>query len=65
MSDGEVRAAKGRAAKKARREHKRRGVLDLPKAVEERMAEGRIERESVPLEAHGGWSTPDRSRIEV
>ena len=60
MNDGEVRAAKGRAAKKARREHKRRGVLDLPKAVEERLAEGRVERESVPLEAHGGWATPDR-----
>jgi uncharacterized protein (DUF2252 family) len=37
-----------------------RGVLDLPKAVEERMAEGRAERESVPLEAHGEWSTPGR-----
>src|SRR5215208_7576293 len=35
-----------------------RGVLDLPKAVEERMAEGRAERESVPLEAHGEWATP-------
>src|SRR3954470_14526535 len=37
-----------------------RGVLDLPKAVEERMAEGRAERESVPLEAHGEWATPGR-----
>jgi uncharacterized protein (DUF2252 family) len=36
-----------------------RGVLDLPKAIEERMAEGRAERESVPLEAHGEWATPD------
>ncbi|MGZ6637074.1 MAG: DUF2252 domain-containing protein [Solirubrobacteraceae bacterium] len=60
MNDGEVRAAKGRAAKKARRDHKRRGVLDLPKAVEARLAEGRVERESVPLEAHGGWATPGR-----
>ena len=37
-----------------------RGVLDLPKAIEERMAEGRAERESVPLEALGEWTTPDR-----
>src|SRR3954465_3126816 len=36
-----------------------RGVLDLPKAIEERLAEGRAERESVPLEAHGEWATPD------
>ena len=36
-----------------------RGVLDLPKAIEERMAEGRAERESVPLEAHGEWAAPD------
>ena len=38
----------------------RRGVLDLPKAIEERLAEGRAERESVPLEAHGEWATPDQ-----
>ena len=36
-----------------------RGVLDLPKATEERLAEGRAERESVPLEAHGEWAAPD------
>jgi uncharacterized protein (DUF2252 family) len=36
-----------------------RGVLDLPKAIEERMAEGRAERESVPLEALAEWTTPD------
>jgi uncharacterized protein (DUF2252 family) len=35
-------------------------VLDLPKAIEERLAEGRAERESVPLEAHGEWATPDQ-----
>ncbi len=35
-----------------------RGVLDLPKAVEDRLAEGRAERETVPLEAHGEWTTP-------
>ena len=44
-------------SKKAK--HAGRGVLDLPKAVEERMAEGRAERESVPLEAHGEWVAPD------
>ena len=36
-----------------------RGVLDLPKAIEERLAEGRAERESVPLEAHAEWAAPD------
>ncbi len=35
-----------------------RGVLDLPKANEERLAEGRAQRESVALEAHGEWVTP-------
>ena len=34
-------------------------MLDLPKAIEERLAEGRAERESVPLEAHGEWAAPD------
>ena len=53
-------AAKGQKAKKAGRDKKRRrGVLDLPKAIEERLAEGRVERESVPLEAHGEWATPE------
>jgi uncharacterized protein (DUF2252 family) len=37
---------------------RRRGVLDLPKAIKERLAEGRAERDSVPLEAHGEWVTP-------
>ena len=32
---------------------------DLPTAIEERLAEGRGERESVPLEAHAEWVTPD------
>ncbi len=36
-----------------------RGVLDLPKAVEVRMDEGRAEREAVPLEAHGEWVAPE------
>jgi uncharacterized protein (DUF2252 family) len=53
-------AAKGQKTKKARRDKKRRrGVPDLPKAIEERLAEGRVERESVPLEAHDEWATPD------
>src|SRR5690349_4643452 len=34
-------------------------MLDLPKAVATRMAEGRAERESVPLEAHGEWAASD------
>jgi hypothetical protein len=54
-------AAKSRKAQGAVRDKKRRrGVLDLPKAVEERLAEGRAERESVPLEAHGEGATPDQ-----
>ena len=44
-------------AKKAKK--RARGVLDLPKAVEERVAEGRAERKTVPLEAHGEWTAPD------
>jgi uncharacterized protein (DUF2252 family) len=36
-----------------------RGLLDLPKAVETRMAEGRAERESVPLEALGEWEASE------
>ncbi len=47
-----------KAQKAAKRVKRRRGVLDLPKAIEERLAEGRAERESVPLEAHGEWVTP-------
>ena len=35
-----------------------RTVLDLPKAIEDRMAEGRAERENVPLEAHAEWTAP-------
>jgi uncharacterized protein (DUF2252 family) len=32
-----------------------RGVLERSKAIEDRLAEGRAERESVPLEAHAEW----------
>jgi uncharacterized protein (DUF2252 family) len=46
------------AGKSKREKKRRRGVLDLPKAIEERLAEGRAERESVPLEAHGEWAAP-------
>jgi uncharacterized protein (DUF2252 family) len=54
-------AAKGKKAQRPGHDQKRRrGVLDLPKAIEERLAEGRAERESVPLEAHGEWATPDQ-----
>ena len=44
-----------KAKKKARRA---RGVLDLPKATEERLDEGRAEREAVPLETHAEWMAP-------
>src|SRR6476659_5453911 len=46
-------------AKPAKGKKQRRGMLGLPKAVETRMAEGRAERESVPLEAHGEWAAAD------
>ena len=60
MAGGE-RGSEGPEAQRAGRDKKRRrGVLDLPKAIEERLAEGRAERESVPLEAHGEWATPDQ-----
>ena len=53
-------AAKGQKAKQPGRDKpRRRGVLDLPKAIEERLAEGRAERESAPLEAHGEWAMPE------
>src|SRR4051812_6239141 len=54
-------------AKPAKGKKHHRGMLDLPKAVETRMAEGRAERESVPLEAHAEWAPsegrPDPVRI--
>src|SRR3954469_23540753 len=46
-------------AKPAKGKKHHRGLLDLPKAVETRMAEGRAERESVPLEAHAEWAASD------
>lgn len=52
-------ATKRKKAKRAAKADTRgRGVLDLPKAIEQRMAEGRAEREAVPLEAHGEWAAP-------
>src|SRR4051794_21520940 len=54
--------AKAAVKSKKRAKHSKthhRGVLDVPKAVESRMAEGRAERESVPLEAHAEWSASD------
>src|SRR3954463_14546370 len=48
-------------AKPAKGKKHRRGVLDVPKAVETRMAEGRAERESVPLEAHAEWASDGRA----
>ena len=51
--------SKSKAARKATTTGRRtRGVLDLPKAVEPRMEEGRSERESVPVDAHAEWSPP-------
>jgi uncharacterized protein (DUF2252 family) len=53
-------AGKSKKREKHTKDKKRaRGVLDLPKAIGERLAEGRAERESVPLEAHGEWAPPD------
>ncbi len=54
MAKGAVKSDK-HGTKKAPRH---RGVLDLPKAIEERMEEGRAERDAVPLEAHAEWMAP-------
>ena len=59
MVDVNGTAKRQKRQRSGRDKKRRRGVLDLPKAVEERMAEGRAERESVPLEAHGEWAAPD------
>ena len=47
-----------KAKKTAKAKRRGRGILDLPKAVEERLAEGRAELEEVPLEAHAEWDPP-------
>ncbi len=52
-------AKRQKRQRSGRDKKRRRGVLDLPKAVADRLAEGRAERESVPLEAHGEWVVPD------
>ena len=44
--------------KRAKPKRRQRGVLDLPKAVEDRMAEGREERSAVPVDAHDEWEAP-------
>ncbi len=49
---------KSKNSKKAKHGKHPRGVLDLPKATEERMAEGKAERERVPLESHAEWNPP-------
>ena len=51
-------AKRSKGEKPAKAKKRGRGVLDLPKAIEERMSEGRAERELVPLEAHGEWAAP-------
>src|SRR4051794_40450186 len=57
MATTAVKSKKRAKPAKGKKHH--RGVLDLPKRVETRMAEGRAQRESVPLEAHGEWAAPD------
>src|SRR3954447_22995971 len=57
MAKAAVKSKKGAKSANGKKDH--RGLLDLPKAVETRMAEGRAERESVPLEAHGEWAPSD------
>ena len=49
-------AEKSRATRATKRA---RGVLDGSKAVEARLAEGRAQRDAVPLEAHADWTAPD------
>jgi uncharacterized protein (DUF2252 family) len=50
--------AKAKKDAKPEKASRGRGVLDLPKATERRMEEGRAEREAVPLEAHAEWTAP-------
>jgi uncharacterized protein (DUF2252 family) len=57
MAKAAVKSSKRTKPAKGKEHH--RGVLDLPKAVETRMAEGRAERESVPLEAHAEWAAAE------
>src|SRR4051794_10128492 len=57
MAKAAVKSTK--RAKPANGRQRQRGVLELPKAVETRMEEGRAERESVPLDAHAEWTVPD------
>jgi uncharacterized protein (DUF2252 family) len=59
MAKTAVKSTKRAKSAKGKKRHQHRGVLDLPKAVETRMAEGRAERESVPLEAHAEWAAAD------
>src|SRR3954451_9501589 len=53
MAKAAVKSEKRAKPAEGKKHH--RGMLDVPKAVETRMAEGRAERESVPLEAHAEW----------
>ena len=48
----------GRAKGTAKAGKADRGVFDRPKAVEERMEEGRAERDAVPLDALAEWAAP-------
>jgi hypothetical protein len=47
------------STKRAKGKKHHRGLLGVSKAVATRMAEGRAERESVPLEAHADWAASD------
>ena len=57
MAKAAVKSKKHARSAKHKKHH--RGLLDLPKAVETRVAEGRAERESVPLDAHREWAVSD------
>ena len=59
MVDVNAKSKRQKPHEAGRDRKRRRGVLDLPKAVADRLAEGRAARESVPLEAHREWSPPD------
>ena len=57
MAKAAVKTKKHTKSAKHKKHH--RGLPDLPKGVETRMAEGRAERESVPLDAHREWAASD------
>jgi uncharacterized protein (DUF2252 family) len=58
MATTRAKSKKDKTKKTAKAKKHHRGVLDLPKAIGDRMAEGRAERDVVPVDAHEEWLAP-------